>query len=214
MWEQGFLDSKQMAGVFQILRSNDLVWSRVIHDYMLGERPPMTDLMAWNADATRMPYRMHSQYLRQLFLNNELAEGRYVAAGKPVALSDLRAPIFAVGAERDHVAPWRSTYKINLQTSAEVTYLLTTGGHNAGIVSEPAHPDRSFRIAEKGADGHYLDPDRFLLEARRESGSWWPQWASWLTDHSGAQTAPPSMGAAEAGYPPSADAPGVYVLME
>jgi polyhydroxyalkanoate synthase subunit PhaC len=214
MWEQGLLDSKQMAGVFQMLRSNDLVWSRVIHDYMLGERPAMTDLMAWNADATRMPYRMHSQYLRGLFLNNDLAEGRYMAAGKPVALSDLRAPIFAVGTERDHVAPWRSTYKINLQTPADVTYVLTSGGHNAGIVSEPGHEGRSFRIAEKGADRRYLDPDRFLQEAKHQSGSWWPQWISWLTAHSGALTAPPTMGAPAAGYAPIADAPGHYVLME
>jgi polyhydroxyalkanoate synthase subunit PhaC len=213
MWEQGFLDSKQMAGVFQILRSNDLVWSRAIHDYLLGERPAMNDLMAWNADTTRMPYRMHSQYLRGLFLNNDLAEGRYVAAGKPIALSDLRAPIFAVGAERDHVAPWRSTYKINLQTPADVTYVLTTGGHNAGIVSEPGHHGRSFRIAELGVDRRYLDPDGFLKQARREAGSWWPQWAAWLTAHSGALTAPPPMGASEAGYTPIADAPGQYVLM-
>jgi polyhydroxyalkanoate synthase subunit PhaC len=214
MWEQGFLDSKQMAGMFQMLRSNDLLWSRIIHDYMLGERPPTTDLMAWNADTTRMPYRMHSQYLRGLFLNNDLAEGRYVAAGKPVALSDLRAPIFAVGAERDHVAPWRSTYKINLQTPADVTYVLTTGGHNAGIVSEPGHHDRSFRIAELGVDRRYLDPDGFLTQARREVGSWWPQWAAWLTAHSGASTIPPPIGAPEAGYMPVVDAPGQYVFME
>jgi polyhydroxyalkanoate synthase subunit PhaC len=214
MWEQGFLDSRQMAGMFQILRSNDLIWSRAIHDYLLGERPAMNDLMAWNADTTRMPYRMHSQYLRGLFLNNDLAEGRYVAAGKPVALSDLRAPIFAVGTERDHVAPWRSTYKINLQTPADVTYVLTTGGHNAGIVSEPGHHGRSFRIAELGVDRRYLDPDGFLMQARRDVGSWWPRWAAWLTAHSGTPTIPPPMGAPETGYMPVVDAPGQYVFME
>jgi polyhydroxyalkanoate synthase len=136
MWEQGFLDSRQMAGAFHMLRSNDLIWSRMIRDYMLGERQVMTDLMAWNADATRMPYRMHSEYLRKLFLDNDLAEGRFVAGGEPVTLTDIRVPIFAVGTERDHVAPWRSTYKINRQTETDVTYLLTTGGHNVGIVSE------------------------------------------------------------------------------
>ncbi len=214
MWEQGFLDSRQMAGAFQMLRSNDLVWSRVVHDYMLGDRQAMTDLMAWNADATRMPYRMHSQYLRQLFLDNDLAEGRFVAAGKPVTLTDIRVPIFAVGTERDHVAPWRSTYKINLQAETEVTYLLTTGGHNAGIVSEPGHRGRSFRIATKMIDHHYLDPERFLAEAPRKDGSWWPEWVAWLCDRSGAATTPAPMGAPAAGYPPLGNAPGAYVLMQ
>jgi polyhydroxyalkanoate synthase len=161
MWEQGFLDSRQMAGAFQMLRSNDLIWSRIVHDYLLGERQTMTDLMAWNADATRMPYRMHSEYLRQLFLDNDLAEGHFEAAGKPVSLADIRAPIFAVGTERDHVAPWRSTYKINLQVESDVTYLLTSGGHNAGIVSEPGHAGRGFRIGTKRPNDHYVDPDRF-----------------------------------------------------
>jgi polyhydroxyalkanoate synthase subunit PhaC len=214
MWEQGFLDSRQMAGAFEMLRSNDLVWSRLIHDYLLGEREPMTDLMAWNADATRMPYRMHSEYLRKLFLNNDLAEGRFLAGGWPITLIDLGMPVFAVGTERDHVAPWRSTYKINLQVEGEVTYILTSGGHNAGIVSEPGHAGRSFRVGLKKTNDHYLDPDRFLAEALRKDGSWWPQWVAWLGERSGTLTAPPSMGAPQAGYPPLADAPGEYVRIE
>jgi len=211
MWEQGFLDSRQMAGAFELLRSNDLIWSRLVHDYLLGEREPMSDLMAWNADATRMPYRMHSEYLRRLFLDNDLAEGRLLAGGAPVALEEIDAPIFAVGTERDHVAPWRSTYKINMQVESEVTYLLTSGGHNAGIVSEPGHPGRSFRVATK--DRHSLDPDRFLAESRRKDGSWWPEWIAWLQQRSGALVTLPTMGSPQAGYPPLADAPGTYVLM-
>ena len=199
MWEQGFLDSRQMAGAFQMLRSNDLVWSRLVHDYLLGERGQMTDLMAWNADTTRMPYRMHSEYLRNLFLANELAEGRFMVNGEPVALADIRAPIFAVGTERDHVAPWRSIYKINLQTEAEATFVLTTGGHNAGIVSEPGHRGRSFRSMRREAGTHYLDPDRFYAEAARKDGSWWPEWTAWLKDRSGEPTSLPAMGAAQSG---------------
>ena len=215
MWEQGFLDSRQMAGAFEMLRSNDLIWSRMIHDYLLGERQAMTDLMAWNADATRMPYQMHSDYLRKLFLNNDLAEGRFVAGSEPVSLTDIRVPIFAVGTERDHVAPWRSTYKINLQTETEVTYLLTTGGHNVGIVSELGYAGRrGFRVRKHGPEDHYLDPDRFLIEARQKEGSWWPEWASWLEKHSGALAAPPRMGAPEAGLPALGDAPGTYVLQQ
>ena len=149
MWEQGFLDTKQMAGAFQMLRSNDLVWSRLVRDYLMGERAPMTDLMAWNADATRMPYRMHTEYLRRLFLDNDLAEGRYIAGGRKIGLTDIRVPIFAVGTEADHVAPWRSVYKFHLLTDTEVTFVLTSGGHNAGIVSEPGHARRRYRVATR-----------------------------------------------------------------
>ena len=101
-------------------------------------------------------------------------------ADKPIALTDIHAPMFTVGTLRDHVAPWRSTYKINLLTDTDVTYLLTVGGHNAGIVSEPGHDGRSFQIMTKLADAHYVDPETYLATAPRKDGSWWPEWAAWL----------------------------------
>jgi polyhydroxyalkanoate synthase subunit PhaC len=213
MLDQGYLDSRQMAGAFELLRSNDLIWSRLVHNYLMGEREPMSDLMAWNADATRMPYRMHSQYLRRLFLDNDLAEGRYVAAGRPVALSDIHTPMFAVGTLQDHVAPWRSTYKIHLLTDAEVTFVLTTGGHNAGIVSEPGHKGRSYQVMTRPADGRYLDPDAFLATAPRRDGSWWPAWTAWLDARSGAPIDAGEIGDRAAGAAPClGPAPGTYVL--
>ncbi len=204
MWKQGYLDSHQMAGAFQMLRSNDLVWSRMVREYLMGERAPMSDLMAWNADSTRLPYRMHSEYLRRLFLDNDLAEGRFAVDGKPIALTDIRAPIFAVGTQRDHVAPWRSTYKIHLLTDTEVTYLLATGGHNRGIVSQPGSDGGSYQVAT--AEGRYRDPEAYLAYAPRNEGSWWPEWAAWLERHSGSPASPPAFGAS------LGDAPGAYVL--
>ena len=211
MWEQGFLDTSQMAGAFQLLRSNDLIWSRGVHNYLMGEREPMNDLMAWNADATRMPYRMHSEYLRRLFLDNDLAEGHFEVGGRPVTISDIRAPVFAVGTERDHVAPWRSVYKLNLLTDTDVTFVLTSGGHNAGIVSEPGHPRRHYRLATRHHDGLYVDPDAWVAGNEPKDGSWWPELAAWLKARSGKPVPPPAMGAPGAGIEPLADAPGTYV---
>ena len=212
MWEQGFLEAGQMAGAFQMLRSNDLVWSRMVREYLMGERAPMSDLMAWNSDATRMPYRMHVEYLRDLFLDNDLAEGRYQVGVKPVALSDIRTPTFAVGTETDHVAPWRSVYKLHLLADTEITFALTSGGHNAGIVSEPGHPHRHYRIATRHADGPFVDPDAWLADTDVKEGSWWPEWAAWLHAHSHAPVDPPKLGA-PAAYAPLCDAPGTYVAM-
>ena len=173
MWEQGYLDAKQMAGAFQLLRSNDLIWSTMVREYLLGQRPPMTDLMAWNADATRMPYRMHSAYLRDLFLNNDLADGHYAVGGRPITVRDIRVPIFAVGTVWDHVAPWRSVYKIHLLSDTDVTFVLANGGHNAGIVSEPGHPGRHYQIATRRANDKYLDPEIWQATAPQHEGSWW-----------------------------------------
>lgn len=214
MWDQGYLDTKQLAGAFQILRSNDLIWSRMVHDYLLGEREPMFDLMAWNADLTRMPYRMHSDYLRSLFLNNDLAEGRYLVKDRPVSLTDIRVPVFVVSTERDHVAPWRSVYKINLLADTEVTFVLTSGGHNAGIVSEPGHPGRSYRIGTSKERDTYIDPESWTARTPEKEGSWWEAWEAWLRKRSGNKTAPPPMGASRKGYAPLDDAPGLYVMQE
>jgi polyhydroxyalkanoate synthase len=214
MWDQGHLDTRQMAGAFQLLRSNDLIWSRLVHDYLLGQRQGMTDLMAWNADGTRMPARMHSDYLRKLFLHNDLAEARYEVAGRPVTLRDIRVPLFAVSTVKDHVAPWPSVYKIHLLTDAEVTFVLTSGGHNAGIVSEPGHPRRSYQLATRKQGDRYVDSQTWQAVTARQEGSWWPAWQAWLQRHSGGLVAAPSVGAPERGYPPLGDAPGTYVHQE
>jgi polyhydroxyalkanoate synthase len=211
MWERGVLGTEQMAGAFQILRSNDLIWSRAIRAYLMGERSAPNDLMSWNADATRMPYRMHSEYLRKLFLNNELAEGRYYAGCDLVSLSDLRTPMFVVGTQRDHVAPWRSTYKINcLAADTDITYVLASGGHNAGIVAPPAEAGHSYQVLGKKADAPYAGPDEWLRHAPQHEGSWWPEWARFLNEHSGAPVAPLAMGGPR--QEALADAPGQYVL--
>ncbi|WP_181164503.1 PHA/PHB synthase family protein [Amaricoccus solimangrovi] len=212
MWEQGYLDTWQMAGAFQLLRSNDLIWSRMTREYLMGERARPSDLMAWNADATRLPYRMHSEYLRWLFLEDRLAEGHYKVDGAAVALSDIRTPVFAVGTETDHVAPWRSVYKAHLLFDAEVTFALTNGGHNAGVVSEPGHPGRHYRLRTTAAHDPYHDPEAWLAAAPRHEGSWWTAWAEWLARRSGEPVPPPGLGAPGWGYPALEDAPGLYVV--
>ncbi len=203
-----------MAGAFQLLRPNDLIWSRMVHDYMMGERSTPIDIMAWNADATRMPYRMHSEYLRSLFLDNDLAEGRFKVDGRPIALHDIRAPVFAVATEQDHVAPWRSVFKFQLLLGADITFALTNGGHNAGILSEPGHPQRHFRLGSHRADAHYVDPDTWMNTTAPQPGSWWPAWAAWLAEESGPPVPPPSVGRDGTKFAAEEDAPGQYVLMK
>lgn len=214
MWEKGYLDAKQMSGAFQLLRSNDLIWSRMVHDYLMGERAPLNDLMAWNFDTTRMPYKMHSQYLRKLFLNNELSEGQYIVDGKPIYLSDIRTPAFVVGTQKDHVAPWKSVYKFHLESDSDVTFLLTSGGHNAGIVSEPGHPHRTYQIATTKKDATYIDPDSWVAKQDEHDGSWWPELATWLHSHSGKYIPPPTMGNPKKKLSVLCDAPGTYVMQD
>jgi len=213
MWKAGVLDSRQMGAAFQLLRTYDLLWAPSVATYIKGERSGVNDLMSWNADGTRMAYRMHVDYLHQLYLNNDLAEGRYVANGTRLSLSDVTVPMFVVGTETDHVAPWRSVYKVGrLVRSRDYTFCLTSGGHNAGIISGPQHPRRRHRVHTLRSGARLLSADRYLETVEPTPGSWWPTWAKWLEERSGSRkVAPPPMGAPKQGLKPLGPAPGTYV---
>ena len=207
MERKGYFSGKAMAGSFQFLNSRELVWSRNTRRYLLGQDEVEFDLMSWNADVTRLPARMHSEYLSSLFLNNALATGQYRVGDESVALMDIHAPMLVVGTTRDHISPWRSVYKIHLQTDTHVTFVLAAGGHNAGIVSEPGHPHRSYQIAAT-EDGHgWTTPDEWEAHAPVCEGSWWVAMDAWLKERSGEPVAPPAMDPAHV----LCDAPGEYV---
>ena len=210
MSRQGYLDKRQMRATFQMMRSNDLVWSHRLRSHLLGEREPLSDLMAWNADGTRLPYRMHMEYLQGFFLHNSLARGEWRVQGSPVHLADIRVPIFNVGTVQDHVAPWRSVYKLQAMCDAEQTFVLTAGGHNVGIVNPPGNPvPSSYRMHTRQADDPLSTPDEWLAQTPITTGSWWEAWSSWLARHSGRRRAPPRIGLPDA--PSTLPAPGHYV---
>jgi len=209
MAKTGYLDAQQMAGAFQMLRSYDLLWSQMVNRYLLGQPLPMNDLMAWNYDTTRMPARMHGEYLRHFFLHDDLAERRYRVGASPVSLTDVKVPVFLLGTVTDHVAPWRSVYKLHYLTETEITFALTSGGHNAGVVSPPGHGRRHHQLLKSAAGERRLDPDAWLAAAPDNQGSWWPAWHEWLAARSGAPVEPPPLGLRGQSV---ADAPGTYVL--
>jgi polyhydroxyalkanoate synthase len=155
---------------------------------------------------------VHSQYLRGLFLENRLTAGRYAVEGEVIALKDIHAPMFVVGTETDHIAPWRSVYKISLFTENELTFVLTNGGHNAGVVSEPGHAGRRYFSATRKPGDRYISADKWPAQAPKADGSWWPAWTSWLEQRSAqARVAPPDIGASERGIVAICPAPGTYV---
>jgi len=213
MHKEGVLSSEKMAGSFVLLRSRDLLWTPFISLYVHGKREPMNDLMAWNADGTRMPWKMHSEYLYRLYLDNELAHGDYTVNGKTISLSSLTVPMFVVGTESDHVAPWPSVYKARgLTRSSDYTFLLTSSGHNAGIISGPSHPRRRHHVLTWHDAATSVPQADWEKASTERAGSWWPTWETWLTEHSTPErVAPPTLGDAARGYPVIADAPGEYV---
>lgn len=212
MWGKGYLDGSQMAGAFSMLRSVDMVWSRMVHDYLLGERRPINDLVAWDYDTTRLPYRMHTEYLRRFFLQNDLVQGAIRLDGKNISLLDINVPIFAVATVKDHVAPWKSVYKLHFYMKSEITFVLTSGGHNSGIVNAPGRPDQHFQMLLHKKEDRRMAPEEWLEKAPGYVGSWWPTWHEWLAAESIGKVVPPNMGNPEAGYTILCDAPGTYVF--
>ena len=211
MWEQGYLDRPQMARAFATIRAEDLIWTRAVRRYLLGREDMPTDMGVWNADTTRMPARMHSEYLRSLFLENRLTGGRFAVEGKVIALSDISVPLFVVGTETDHIAPWRSVYKTRLFTDTDLTFVLVKGGHNGGIVSEPGHRGRHYRLGQRPRGAMYVGPDAWFAETVPVAGSWWEPWGAWLAGKSSGRTEPPDTGATGRGYPVLGPAPGSYI---
>lgn len=215
MAETGYLDGRRMAGAFLLINSKDLVWSKLVHEYLMGASTPMTALRAWNADATRMPARMHAEYLRHFYLHNDLAEGRFCCGSdEPVDLSRLHVPLFAVATEADHVSPWKSVYRIHRLVGSEVDFVLASGGHNVGIVSPPqgpaAHPGASYRLAHSAPRQAPVQPQEWCARAACFQGSWWPAWSDWLRKHSsGEVAAKPVRGLKSEGR--EVPAPGTYV---
>ncbi|HET9821407.1 MAG TPA: alpha/beta fold hydrolase [Burkholderiaceae bacterium] len=212
MRRKGVLESRQMGGAFALLRAQDLVWQPIVNQYLKGQRDGLIDLMAWNADGTRMPWRMHTEYLYRLYLDNELATNRFPVDGQLIRLSDIRQPMFVVGTESDHVAPWKSVYKVdNLVRSDDFTFLLTSSGHNAGIVCGPVNPKRHYRLRTRRLVDPHLAPEDWMRAATVRDGAWWPAWQQWLAARSSGRAKPPAMGAPRKGYRVLDEAPGRYV---
>ncbi|MGI9292483.1 MAG: PHA/PHB synthase family protein [Pseudomonadales bacterium] len=212
MWKRGYLGSENMGGAFSALRASDLIYAGMVDRYLMGNETSRNDLMSWNADGTRMPYRMHTEYLTQMYLENQLAQNKFKVGGKAISMADITVPMFVVGTETDHVAPWQSVFKLHGLTHGELTFLLTSGGHNAGIVSGPEHPRRRYRVHTRKNGDKFIAPEDWIDEMTINPGSWWPAWDAWLDQQTSKKTEPPSMGASRKGYKPLRNAPGEYVF--
>ena len=204
MAKEGHLAGETMAGTFDILRANDLIFSYVVSNWLMGQDPPVFDILAWNADSTRMPAAMHSFYLRNFYVENRLARERLEIAGKVVKLSDVKRPTYIVGAENDHIVPWKSAYTTTRLLSGPVRYVLSSGGHIAGIVNPPG-PKGWYLVGED----HPESADEWRKLATRHDGSWWEDWATWLAENSGPLVDPPPTGSRK--YRVLYDGPGEYI---
>jgi polyhydroxyalkanoate synthase len=209
MMERGYLDNRKMANMFNLLRSNDLIWSNVVNNYLLGQKPPAFDLLYWNSDGTRMARHAHSFYLRNTYLENNLVKpGKVEIKGRKIDLGRIEGDIYAVGAEKDHIVPWDSAWKLSRLTSGKVRFTLANSGHIAGMINPPSKGKGRYWATENG--GAFNTAEEWRGKAKEHEGSWWEDWTGWLEDRSGSKVRPPEMGSEN--YPPIVDAPGTYVL--
>jgi len=208
MHVEGTLDARNMSGAFSMLRAHEMLYARMVERYMLGRMTKPGPLDAWLADATRMPARMHGEYLRQLFMENSFTHGELSVDGEYVAVKDIQIPVFALGAERDHIAPWRSVHRIGLHGNSEMTFVLSGGGHNSSVVSPPGKAGAYYFTGPSIGMARHIEPDAWLAAAGRKEGSWWPEWLAWLIARTGSgQTASLPLPSQILG-----PAPGTYVL--
>jgi polyhydroxyalkanoate synthase len=209
MMERGYLDSREMSNMFNLLRSNDLIWANVVNNYLMGSKPPAFDLLYWNSDGTRMARAAHSWYLRNTYVENNLIEpSKVTLKGEALDLGRIRQDAYAVGAEKDHIVPWDAAWRITQLFSGEVRFVRASSGHIAGIINPPG--GKGTYWTRESSDAAASSPEQWLQSASRHEGSWWPDWTAWLSARSGRKSAPPPMGSAK--YPPLLDAPGTYVM--
>jgi polyhydroxyalkanoate synthase len=209
MRQHGFLEGSDMATTFNMLRANDLIWSFVVNNYLLGKEPFPFDLLYWNADSTRMPAAMHSFYLRKMYQENELvAPGALTLAGVPIDVRQIKTPTFILSAREDHIAPWKSTYAATQLYAGPVKFVLAASGHIAGVVNPP----------DQTKYGHWQNPklpkspDDWLNGAKFHEGSWWPTWEKWIARHGGGRV--PARRPGDGKLTPVEDAPGAYVKVK
>jgi polyhydroxyalkanoate synthase subunit PhaC len=204
MEREGGLAPSSMATTFDILRANDLIFSYVASNWLMGQDPPAFDILAWNADSTRMPAAMHAFYLRNFYVENNLAQGQLEVAGRRLNLADVKHPAYVVSAENDHIVPWKAAYATANLVSGPVRFVLSNGGHIAGIVNPPG-PKGWYLVGDK----HPKSADKWREKTTRHAGSWWQDWAQWSEENSGPLTDPPPTGSDT--YPVLYAAPGEYV---
>ncbi len=209
MSQQGYMDGSQMGNTMRMLRPDGLIWHYFVNNYLFGKQPPSIDLLFWNDDATRMPEKMQSFYLRECYLNNRLCRpDELVLAGYPIDLRRIKQPLYCVSAVDDHITPWKQVYRINTLVKGPVRFTLTTSGHIAGVVNPPVDPPKRSFWAGKGNAS--MDPEKWKAKLKQQPGTWWPDWIEWLGKRCGGSVNPPRIGSRK--YPALADAPGTYVM--
>jgi polyhydroxyalkanoate synthase len=193
-----------MAGTFDLLRANDLIFNYVVSNWLMGQDPPAFDMLAWNADSTRMPAAMHSFYLRNFYVENKLAKGQLEIAGQTIDLSTIKQPAYVVGAQNDHIVLWEAAYAATNLLGGPVRFVVSNGGHIAAMVNPPS--PKAWFLA---ADNNPPSPSEWRTNATKHADSWWEDWTTWSISHSGELTDPPALGSKR--NPVLYDGPGEYI---